>query len=89
MLGRRNSPIYNPKPLLPNINSNTKLGEKRPINAQDRAWKQHKSKAITRSSFDEIYPSTIPNHSSQLSAKIQSLKKLAQERARKQNFNIN
>ena len=39
MLIRRNLPIYNPKPLLPNINSNKKYEENRPLNAQDRARK--------------------------------------------------
>ena len=39
-LNWRNLPIYNPKPLLPNINSNTKFGENRSKNAQGRERKE-------------------------------------------------
>ena len=39
-LNWRNLSIYNPKPLLPNINSYTKFEENRSKNAQDRELKQ-------------------------------------------------
>ena len=39
---------------------------------------EHKSRAITVRSFDEIYPSTIPNHSLSVSTHLQSLKKIGQ-----------
>ena len=39
-LNRRNLPIYNPKPHLPNINSYTKFEENRSKNAQDREQKR-------------------------------------------------
>ena len=39
-LNLRNLPIYNPKPLLPNINSYTKFEENRSKNAQDRELKR-------------------------------------------------
>ena len=39
-LNWRNLPIYNPKPLLPNINSYTKFEENRSKNAQDREQKR-------------------------------------------------
>ena len=39
-LNWRNLPIYNPKPLLSNINSYTKFEENRSKNAQDRKQKQ-------------------------------------------------
>ena len=39
----------------------------------------HESRAITLCLFDEIYPATIPNHSYQISTRIQSLKKICQE----------
>ena len=37
----------------------------------------HTSRAIFLSLFDEIHPSTIPNHYSPISAKMQSLKRWA------------
>ena len=39
-LNCRNLPIYNPKPLLPNINSYTKFEENRSKNAQDKERKR-------------------------------------------------
>ena len=39
MFIRQNSPIYNPKPVLPSINSYTKFEENHSKNAKDRAWK--------------------------------------------------
>ena len=40
---------------------------------------KHKSRAITLDLIDEIYPSTIQNHSFLISTLIQSLKKIGQE----------
>ena len=42
---------------------------------------QHKSRAITLSLLDKIYPSTIPNHFSPISTLKQSLKKIRQKNA--------
>ena len=39
MLIWRNLPIYNPKPILLNINSYTKFEDNQPKNARDRAGK--------------------------------------------------
>ena len=38
---RQNLPIFNPRPLLLDMNSYTKFEENRSINAQDRARKQN------------------------------------------------
>ena len=40
---------------------------------------QFLTKAITLGSFDEIYPSTIPNHSLSVLTHMQSLKKIGQK----------
>ena len=40
---------------------------------------KHRSRAITLYLFDEIYPFTIPNYSSEISNLIQSLMKIGQE----------
>ena len=82
---RRNLPIYNPKPLLVGINSYAKFEENRSKTTQVRERKRTKcnfypqSRAITLRSFNEIYPSTIPNHSLPVSTNMQSLKKIGQK----------
>ena len=81
----RNLPIYNPKPLLAGINSYAKFEENRSKSTQvrERKWTKcnlkPQSGAITLRLFDEIYPSTIPNHSLPVSTRIQSLKKIGQK----------
>ena len=40
---------------------------------------EHKSRAITVRSFQEIYPSTIPNQSLPVSTNMQSLKKIGKK----------
>ena len=95
-LNRRNLPIYNPKPLLPNINSYTKFEENQSQNTQDRERKQIfnvNQGSFTLDLIDEICPSTIPNHSFLISTIIQSLKKISQKNAKDRDrnriFNIN
>ena len=48
-LNRQNLPIYNSKPLLPNINSYTKFEENRSKDAQDRERKRTDNKTDGRS----------------------------------------
>ena len=47
-------------------------------NEQNAIFKPQ-SRAITLRSFDEIYTSTIPNHSLPISTHMQSLKKIGQK----------
>ena len=58
-------PIYDPKPLLPNINSYTKFEEigHKLFNIVLETNFQHKSRAMTLCIVNKIYPSTILNHS--------------------------
>ena len=58
-------PIYDPKPLLPNIKSYTKFEEigHKLFNIVLETNFQHKSRAMTLCIVNKIYPSTILNYS--------------------------
>ena len=76
----QNVPIFNLKPLLPNINTNIKFEENWSINAQDREQKLNfsKSRAVSLYLFDKIYQTSIQNHSFLISTPIYSLKTIGQ-----------
>ena len=57
-----------------------KIGQKQlKLESRNEQNVKPQSRAITLRSFDEIYPSSIPNHSLPVSTNMQSLKKISQK----------
>ena len=78
-LNWRNLPIYDPKPILPNINSYTKFEENRSKMLKIESGKEFLTSIKGNNLIDDIYPSTISNHFFLISTLIQNLKKISQK----------